>query len=341
MKPTDFSKNLTDFLRLYLPGERGVSYNTILSYKDTFMLFISFIKEHKSIEASKLTLRHISQEWIIEFLNWLQSERQCSNATRNTRLAALHSFFRYLQYRNPIHLHEWQRILAIPIKRTEKPAISYLSLDAIKLLLEQPDQQKPKEKRDQALLSLMYDSGARVQEIIDLQPSSVNFNQPYTIKLTGKGNKARIVPLMENQAKLLKDYMQGHRLLEPYAGNYCLFSNNRMEKLTRMGITLILKKYVDRARKTDLSMFPQKVTPHVLRHSKAMHMLQAGVNLVYIRDFLGHTSISTTEIYAKADSRLKREAIEKAYLDISKTKNLSEPSWMKDTGLLEWLKEMK
>src|SRR5436190_9179529 len=113
MKPTDFSKSLTDFLRLYLPGEKGVSYNTILSYKDTFMLLISFIKEHKSIEASKLTLGHISQEWIIEFLNWLQSERQCSNATRNTRLAALHSFFRYLQYCNPVHLHEWQRILSI------------------------------------------------------------------------------------------------------------------------------------------------------------------------------------------------------------------------------------
>lgn len=341
MKPTDFSKSLTDFLRLYLPGERGVSHNTILAYKDTFMLFISFINERKSVAASKLTLNHITQEWVIEFLNWLQAERHCNNSTRNARLAALHSFFRYLQYCHPVHLHEWQRILAIPLKKAEKPAISYLSLDAIKLLLEQPDQQNQKQKRDLALISLMYDSGGRVQEIIDLQPISLNFNKPYTIKLTGKGNKSRIVPLMEGQVNLLKDYMQGNRLLESYASNYHLFSNGRMEKFTRMGITLILKKYADQARKKNLSLFPQKVTPHVLRHSKAMHMLQAGVNLVYIRDFLGHTSISTTEIYARADSKLKRKAIEKAYVDISKTKNLTEASWLKDAGLLEWLKAMK
>jgi site-specific recombinase XerD len=341
MKPTDFSKSLTDFLRLYLPGERGVSHNTILAYKDTFMLFINFIKRYKSISVDKLTLQSITQQWVIEFLNWLQTERECSNATRNARLAALHSFFRYLQYCNPVHLYEWQRILAIPLKKSEKPIISYLSMDAIKLLLEQPDQQNPKQKRDLALLSLMYDSGARVQEIIDLQPSSINFNKPCTIKLTGKGNKSRIVPLMDAQVRMLNSYMQGNRLLESYAGNYYLFSNGRSEKFTRMGVTLILKKYTEKARKIDLSLFPQNVTPHVLRHSKAMHMLQAGVNLVYIRDFLGHTSISTTEIYARADSKLKRQAIEKAYSDISQTKNLTESSWMKDADLLQWLKELK
>lgn len=341
MKPTDFSKSLTDFLRLYLPGERGTSQNTISAYKDTFILFLSFIKERKFTEANKLTLKQITQEWVIEFLNWLQSERHCSNSTRNARLAAMHSFFHYLQYCNPIHLHEWQRILSIPIKKTEKPAMNYLPLDGIKLLLEQPDQTRPKEKRDLALLSLMYDSGARVQEIIDLKPSSINFNKPYTIKLVGKGNKARIVPLMESQVELLKDYMKCNRLLEPYTSMYALFSNGRMEKFTRMGITLILKKYTDKAKTVNSSLFAKNVTPHVLRHSKAMHMLQSGVNLVYIRDFLGHTSISTTEIYARTDSKLKREALEKAYVDVSPKENTAESSWLKDAELLEWLKALK
>jgi site-specific recombinase XerD len=219
--------------------------------------------------------------------------------------------------------------------------INHLTLDGIKLLQEQPGQSTPKGKRDLALLSLMYDSGARVQEMIDLTPSSINLNKPYTIKLVGKGNKGRIVPLMENQIKLLKDYMKCKGFLQPYASTYVLFDNGRMEKFSRMGITLILKKYADKARGVNPLLFPKSVTPHTLRHSKAMHLLQSGVNLVYVRDFLGHTSISTTEIYAKADSKLKRKALEKAYVDITQKKNKEGASWLKDAGLLEWLKGLK
>src|ERR1700734_3353071 len=223
MKPTDFSKSLTDFLSLYLPGEKGFSHNTIASYKDTFILFLSFMKERKIIEANYLTLKQIDQGTVLEFLDWLQQVRGCGNATRNARLAAIHSFFHYLQYRHPIQLYEWQRILAIPIKRTAKPAVNYVTLDGMKLLLMQPDQSTAKGKRDLALLSLMYDSGARIQEMIDLTPSCISFNRPYTIKLTGKGNKQRIVPLMEKQIELLKDYMACNKLLEPYASMYPMF----------------------------------------------------------------------------------------------------------------------
>lgn len=341
MKPTDFSKNLTDFLCLYLPGEKGASHNTICAYKDAFLLFLNFMKEKKSVKADKLTLDQITQESITGFLDWLQTKRHCCNATRNARLAAIHSFFQYLQYRSPKNLYEWQRILAIPIKKTEKRAINYLSLDGIKLLLEQPDQSTHKGKRDVTLLSLMYDSGARVQEMIDLTPSAINFIKPYTIRLHGKGNKHRIVPLMENQVKLLMDYMKRNRLLEPYAGDYVLFDNGRFGKLTRMGVTRILKKYADMARKTNATLISQTVTPHVIRSSKAMHLLQSGVNLVYIRDFMGHSSVSTTEIYARADSKFKREALEKAYVETFKKENNDQPSWLKDADLLEWLKEFK
>jgi site-specific recombinase XerD len=341
MRPTDFSKSLTDFLTHYLPGERGISHNTVCAYKDTFLLFLHFMKERNGIDAEKLTLDMMTQEYVVAFLDWLQEVRRNGDSTRNARLAAIHSFFRYLQYHNPVNLHEWQRILSIPVKKTGKPIMQYIPLEGIKLLLEQPPQSTTKGKRDLALLSLMYDSGARVQEVINLTPASINFNKPQTVTLCGKGNKKRTVPLMESQVQLLKNYMDKNRLLETYASKYPLFGNNRNEKFTRMGITLILKRYAKKAKEVNPILIPGIVTPHILRHSKAMHLLQSGINLVYIRDFLGHTSITTTEIYARADSKAKREALERAYTEIIGKENTGDPSWKQDIELMEWLKGFK
>jgi site-specific recombinase XerD len=230
---------------------------------------------------------------------------------------------------------EWQRILSIPVKKAEKPTINYLSVEGIRLILEGPDQSTRNGRRDLALLSLMYDSGARVQEIIDLTPSMVRLGQPSTVKLIGKGNKARIVPLLEQQVKFLRIYMTEQKLLEPYANMYPLFSNSRKEKLTRAGVNYILAKYANPARMKEPSLIPEKLSCHCLRHSLAMHLLQSDVNLVYIRDILGHSSVQVTEIYARADSRQKREAIEKAYSDVSPKEA---PSWLANDDLLSWLK---
>lgn len=335
MRPTDFSKSLTDFLAGYLPGERGASKNTIASYRDTFILFLTFLKENKGMLAERLTLSQIAKENIVEFLSWLEDERHCCAATRNVRLAALHSFFRYLQYQNPENLMEWQRILSIPVKRTEKPTINYLPVEGIRLLLEGPDQSTRNGRRDLALLSLMYNSGGRVQEIIDLTPSMVRLDLPCAVKLIGKGNKARIVPLLEQQVKFLRIYMAEQKLLEPYANMYPLFSNSRRAKLTRAGVNYILAKYAKQARMKEPSLIPDKLSCHCLRHSLAMHLLQSGVNLVYIRDILGHSSVQVTEIYARTDSRQKREAIEKAYSNVSPKET---PSWLANDDLLNWLK---
>jgi site-specific recombinase XerD len=185
-------------------------------------------------------------------------------------------------------------------------------------------------------LPLMYDSGARVQEIIDLKPSMVRLEPPCTVKLIGKGRKARIVPLLEEQVRHLKIYMEENKLLEPHANEYPLFMNRKREKLTRMGIGYILEKYIAVARQKNPALFPDKISCHSLRHSSAMHMLQAGVNLVYIRDILGHSSIQVTEIYARADSKQKREAIEKAYANVTPTET---PSWHQNNDLLQWLKD--
>lgn len=335
MKPTDFSKYLTDFLTRYMPGEMGASGNTIASYKDTFILLLTFSRDKKAIPANKLTLSLITKGLIVEFLDWIETERKCSAATRNVRLAALNSFFRYLQYQNPENLLEWQRILSIPVKKTEKPTIKYLTLEGIKLLLQEPDQSTRIGRRNLALLSLMYDSGARVQEIIDLSPSMIRLDKPCTIKLIGKGKKARIVPLLDSQVELLKKYMIEQKLMEPSANMYPLFSNCRKEKLTRAGVNYILGKYAKQARLKNSGLIPEKLTCHCLRHSKAMHLLQAGVNLVYIRDFLGHTSVQVTEIYARTDSKQKREAIEKAYTNVTPEET---PVWIADDDLLNWLK---
>lgn len=335
MKPTDFSKYLSNFLTKYLSGERGVSSNTILAYKDSFLLFVTFMQNVKGIKPERLELKSVTKDIVVEYLDWIQSQRHCNNNTRNARLAALHSFFRYLQYQDLENLHEWQKILSIRIKTSRQETVNYLTLDGIKLLLEGPDTKTRKGRRDLALLSLMYDSGARVQEMADLVPAMLKLDYPCTIKLIGKGNKARIVPLMDAQVKLLRSYISENKLLEPYANMYPLFFNSRKEKLTRAGINYILLKYVNIAKAKGTQFLPNKISCHSLRHSKAMHLLQSGVNLVYIRDILGHVSVKTTEIYARADSLKKREALQKAYSDVIPNET---PIWLIKDGLLEWLK---
>lgn len=335
MKTTDFAYYLTGFLSKYLPSELGASANTISSYRDTFILFLRFVNKYRNISAENISLKMINTEMVTAFLDWIENERKCSTSTRNVRLAAIHSFFCYLQYENPDNIVEWQRILAIPVKKTQKKAMNYMSIEGIKLLLEIPDRNTKNGRRDLTLLSLMYDTAARVQEIIDLTPSRIRLEAPLSIKLIGKGNKERIVPLMTPMADILVQYLEENNLKDSYSNQYPLFQNKKKEKLTRAGISYILNKYVDIARQENASAIPLKFTCHCLRHSKAMHLLQAGVNLVYIRDILGHRSVTTTEIYARVDSKQKREVIEKAYTHITPSEL---PEWQTNNDLLEWLK---
>lgn len=337
MKPTDFAKHLTEFLSVYLPSQRNVSKNTIYSYRDAFKLFIKYCQEIKSIPVERLTLKDLSKELLIGFLEWLETDRKCSISTRNQRLAAIHSFFRYVQGEEPAGLYYFQNIMAIPAKKAEKSLVEHLSPDAIRLFLKQPDRSCPKGRRDLTLLSVLYDTGARVQELIDINVGDVILNVPAVIILTGKGHKKRRVPLMKNTVSLLNSYILEKRLDKPWKNEFPLFTNNQANKLTKEGIAYIISKYVVLARKTS-TLVPPKVRPHMLRHSKAMHLLQAGVNLIYIRDFLGHVDLKTTEVYARTDTETKRNAIEKAYPDLIDD-NL--PDWGKDQALLSWLSELK
>jgi integrase/recombinase XerD len=337
MKPTDFAKHLTEFLSVYLPSQKNVSKNTIHSYRDTFKLLIKFCQEMNSIPAERITLDVLSDKLLTGFLEWLETERKCSVSTRNQRLAAIHSFFRYVQAEEPSGLFHFQKVIAIPSKKAKKTVVEHLTPEAMKLLLEQPDRSCLKGRRDLTLMSVLYDTGARVQELIDIKVGDVILDKPTVIVLTGKGNKTRRVPLMKNTVSLLDRYILENKLDKPWKNEYPLFTNNQRNKLTKEGVAYIISKYVAIARNTS-TLVPLKVKPHMFRHSKAMHLLQAGVNLIYIRDFLGHVDLKTTEIYARADTETKRKAIENAYPDLIDS-NL--PDWSKDQALLSWLSELK
>ncbi len=337
MKPTNFAYYLTNFLSKYLPGILGLSLNTIMSYRDTFSLFLNFCSNQKKIKPEKFDLNDLSRKLIEEYLDWLEKNRNCITSTRNVRLAAIHSFCRYLQMELPDYIHSFQQILSIPMKRTKKVLVEYITLEAMKFLLEKPDSHTLQGRRNRVLLSLLYDSGARVQELADLKVGDVRIASPATVKLTGKGNKKRIVPLMKPMVRLLRQYLEENKLMEAHTFDYSLFSNRSKSKLSRAGIAYIVNKYATKAIKEAPEMFPNKLSPHCFRHSKAIHLLQSGVNLVYIRDFLGHVDIKTTEIYARIDGEMKRKALEKHCTNIVSDKM---PEWQNNTELLSWLKSL-
>lgn len=336
MKPTNFAHYISLFIREYLTQERNYSPNTIKSYANSFVLLLKFIEVEKRIRLEKVTIEIINKDLILEFLKWLKNSRNSSDTTINNRLAAVHSFFKYLSRENIKHLSQCQLILSISFRRTVKETVNYMSPEAIKLLLQMPDMKNKKGRRDLALLSLLYDTGARVQELIDLTPAMIYLQRPMKIKVIGKGRKIREIPVCDAQTNHLKIYMKENDMLNPNHNSYPLFFNSQNEKLTRAGVNYILKFYLNKAKNIDPSLFPENISCHTLRHSKAMHLLRSGITLTYIRDIFGHSSVLTTEMYAKTDSKQKREALEKAYVNLTPTQNRSR--WEGNRELIEWLK---
>ena len=337
MKPTDFATHITEFLSMYLPKHKNASKNTIMSYRDTFKLLIRFCQENMGIPAEKISMDILTSQLILDFMEYLENEHKCSISTRNQRLAAIHAFFRYAQYEDPAGILNYQKVMAMPVKKAPKPIIPYLTADAMKILLAQPDKTTAKGRRDLTLLSVLYDSGCRVQELSDLRVRDVILNNPAVLILTGKGSKTRRVPLMKNTLALLTSYIKENSLDKSWKTDEPLFVNKQHKKLTKEGIAYIISQYVSKLRKIS-TIVPERVNCHMFRHSKSMHLLQAGVSLIYIRDFLGHEDIKTTEIYAKSDTELKRKAIENAYPDLIDS---TLPDWSKDSVLLDWLSNLK
>lgn len=336
MKPTDFSVHVTSFLTHYLAAQRNVSPNTIKAYRDVFTLLLRFCRDVQGITLEKLRLEQIDV-WLVEaFLDYLEKERRSAPSTRNHRLAAVHAFFRYLQSEEPDRLLQCQRILAIPQRRHARSTVGYLSKEELAEILAQPDLTNPEGRRDAVLLSILYDTGARTQELIDLSAGDVRLDPPAQLRLMGKGRKMRAVPLMTKTIQLLHDHMRENHLDHPEQFDRPLFRSGRDQRLSRSGIRYILQKYVAKARGKRPSL-NRTVSPHMLRHTKGMHLLQSGISLEMIRDFLGHVDTKTTQIYARANLEMKRKALEK----ISDSSPVSAlPSWQQNKNLLEWLRSL-
>lgn len=334
----EFAKHLSRFLGIYLPHDRNVSPNTIASYRDTFVSFLTYLKENKSIRAEKITFEVLSRDNVVDYLRWLVEEQKSSISTRNNRLAAIRSFVSYLQYECLDHIDEWQRILAIRNMKKVHSVPKHFSTEGIRELLNQPNADNAGELRHLAILSLMYDSGCRVQELADITVGALQIQAaPFTVVIYGKGRKVRTVPLSKNVAEIVRKYMRAFKIEDlGTRSKVPLFFNHANEKLTRAGITYILKKYADMARVKCPSGIPESVSCHQLRHSRAMHLLQSGINLVWIRDILGHATIQTTEIYARTDSKQRREAIEKASECL--TPKDIKGDWEDKKDVISWLK---
>lgn len=329
---TDFALCLRRFLTTHLAGVRGLSPNTIASYRDTFKLLIIYFQDQRSIRAEKLDLDCIDATAITEFLHWLQESRANSTATRNQRLAAISSFYTWLQTQDPARMPQCQDILAIPAKKQARSSVHHLSVDQARSLLAQPDRSTRTGRRDATLLATLYDTAARVQELADLTVRNIRTKAPAMVTLTGKGGKSRNVPLMDNTTALLADYLAEHHLTSPEHQDHPVFFNQHRRKLSRGGISWILGKH--QSTTADPAATSADLSPHVIRHSKAIHLYEAGIPLPYIRDILGHVDLSTTEIYARASTEAKRKALEAAYPDIV-TDDREE--WNQDPQLLDWL----
>jgi integrase/recombinase XerD len=338
MKPTDFAYNLSRYFKSYMPGELGLSSKTIRSYQDAFSIFLKYCKSECGIIPDKLMLDMLNVDLLSDFLQYLEDNGN-SIATRNHRLTVLRAFFKYLQLKEPKHILLMQQLLAIKHKKNKKPVINFLSIEGITLITRQPTAQFKSGYRDMLLLSVLYDSAARVDELINIKIGDFRLSAPATVLLHGKGGKDRIVPISQKTADLVQNYLIKEKLKSFEYNTKLLFNNRSGNKLTGAGVTYIVKKYANLARMKNPSLIPNVLSPHCFRHSKAMHLLQSGVSLIYIRDFLGHEHIKTTEIYAKIDSAEKRKAIENAYPNTNcNSNNDFEADWNDDSSLMTWIK---
>jgi integrase/recombinase XerD len=336
--PSDLAGRwLTRFFTSHLAGERAASPRTIVAYRDAIKLLLIWFRDTERIPPEKLRLADIDRPRVLRFLDWLETERSCSAATRNQRLAVIKSFCRYTAVEQPDHLGQVTQVLAIRQKKTPAPQLDHLAGDEVRTLLAEPGTASARAVRDTVLLALAYDTAARVQELCDLDVADIRRGSPLTVVIHGKGSKIRYVPVMDPTARLVGDYLD-HRARHPGVGADPLFAGPNHSRLTRSGLAKLLARHVKTVRARDPGWAPGlPVTPHTLRRSRAMHLVQAGVNLIYIRDLLGHADVSTTEIYARADAEAKRRAIENAYEPLTPD---TLPDWTSDSSLVGWLESL-
>ncbi len=314
--PTDLGRELVRFFEDFLPGQRGLSPNTVRSYRDAMLLLLQFTAADAKRPVDRLQVSDLTAERVAAFLNHLQSERSNGIATRNARLGAIHVFARFLAARMPEALGTLQRVIAVPYKRGAREVpIEYLERAEIEAVLQSIDRSDALGRRDYALFALMFNTGARVQEALDVRRRDVRLDAPPQIRLHGKGNKVRLCPIWPVTAKLLRAFIDELPASDGDPADALLFTNARGRPLTRFGVRYLLRRYVAAAAKAEPSLRDKSIHPHSLRHSTAIALLKSGVDFATISQWLGHAGLNTTMRYARADIDLKRQAIAQVFPD--------------------------
>lgn len=301
----DLATHLSRFLREHLPAERNASQHTCEAYAYSFQLLVGFAADRLRCKPSQLTIGQIEASMVMAFLEHIENKRGNSARTRNARLAAIKSFHRYLEYRLPAYLDQSRQIHAIPMKKTDQTLIDYLTREELKALLDAPDPHTRSGIRDRAMLHLAYACGLRVAELVSLRTDQFDTRNPATIHVVGKGRRERVLPLWKETVNAVKEWQK----VRSHTGEPELFLNANGRAMTRSGFEYILAKHIAVATKKKPSLAEKRVSPHVLRHTCAMHTLQATGDARKVSLWLGHASMQSTEMYLRADPTEKLEAL--------------------------------
>ena len=326
----NFPQLLHAFFHEWLAGQRNNSRHTVRSYRDTWSLFLRFMAAQQQRPVAALRLTDLTASEVLAFLDHSEKERSVSIGTRNCRLAALRSFFCFVADREPLAAGQCAEVLRIPIKKGPRRLICYLESAELTAILAEPDRKTLDGQRDHALLALLYNTGARIQEALDLCPRAVRLESPCQVRLLGKGRKERICPLWPETAELLAALLQR----QPRAPDEPMFVNRYGQPLGASGFRFQLRQYVQAAAKTVPTLAEKRVSPHTFRHSAGVHLVAAGVDITVIRSWMGHAHIDTTNLYTEANIETKREALNRLDAEIRPGK----PSrWKQNEDILGWL----
>lgn len=316
------------FLLEHVVADLNLSRNTQASYRDALVLFLPFTASERRQPVDQLEIECLSPEVVRSFLTHLEENRRCSVSTRNQRLSVIHSFARFIGTRSPEHLSSCAEIAAIPFKRSTKEALPYLDKAEMDALLAAPDRKTRLGRRDHALLLFLYNPGARCDEAARLTVADLDLGTSPAVKILGKGNKIRLCPLWTSTADTLRALTAGRGQQDP------VFLNRRGDPITRFGIYAMVRRHAHQATQGVSSLRATRVSPHVIRHTTAVHLLRAGVDINTIRAWLGHVSLDTTNVYAEVDLEMKAKALDACEVANSK----ATASWHRQPGLMSFLK---
>jgi site-specific recombinase XerD len=322
------------FFNNYLANERGVSPNTITSYGDSARLLLDYAAGRLGVSPDKLSFDAITDQLILDFLDHLEAERGNAPAARNQRLAAIKTFFRFLARHEPTMLAACERVCAIRAKNVPHKVMETLDHHEVKAVFSGLAADTLHGARDRALLSLMYNTGARAQELVDIDVDDVRMDAPPHVKLTGKGRRERIVPLHKETIEYLRQY---HDMREEDGRNgEALLLNDKGRRLTRFGVSHIVRERIKDAAAIEPSLAKRKITPHTFRHTTALHLIQSGVDISVVKEWLGHADTKTTFLYVEINIEMKRKALEAFPPPAQQGAASEKPNWRKP-GVMKFL----